>query len=97
MWLDYTLEDVERDRESHRLLGFWVITVVSDTSPLRYLIEFGETHLMGKMYDRVFVSTPVVSELSHAHAPPAVREWIAAPPNFIEMVPLEQTSAVLPG
>src|SRR6202041_1724962 len=35
--LEYTLEDVERDREIHRQLGLYMHSIVAGTTPLNYL------------------------------------------------------------
>jgi predicted HTH domain antitoxin len=42
VYLDYTLEDLERDRETHRRLGILMWLAVSDTSPINYLLQIGE-------------------------------------------------------
>jgi hypothetical protein len=36
--LEYTLEDLERDRETHRQLGMEMQSIVADTTPLNYLV-----------------------------------------------------------
>jgi len=60
--------------------------VVADSSPLRYLILLDSTHLLQHLFGRVVVPDVVAGELSATSAPVAVRDWIAEPPEWIEIV-----------
>ena len=60
--------------------------VVADSSPLRYLILFDSTQLLQHLFGRVVVPDVVAGDLSATSAPIAVRDWIAQPPEWIEIV-----------
>lgn len=60
--------------------------VVADTAPLNYLVLIGHVGLLPALFERVFVPGAVSDELHHIQAPDAVREWIAHPPAWIEVV-----------
>ncbi len=53
--------------------------VVSDTTPLNYLILIGQIDLLPRLYGQVIVPTTVVHELKHLRAPESVRSWMASP------------------
>jgi predicted nucleic acid-binding protein len=57
--------------------------VVSDTSPLCYLILIDKAELLPKLFHRVAVPQAVVDELRHEDAPDAVRDWAARLPSWI--------------
>ncbi|MBI4910828.1 MAG: DUF3368 domain-containing protein [Acidobacteria bacterium] len=60
--------------------------VVTDTSPVNYLILIGHINLLSRLFDHVFLPTAVQAELSIPIAPVQVRRWIASPPAWIEIV-----------
>jgi predicted nucleic acid-binding protein len=43
--------------------------VVSDTTPLNYLILIGAAHVLPELFGRVYAPTAVIKELSHARSP----------------------------
>ena len=57
--------------------------VVSDASPIHYLILIGEVDLLARLYGRVIVPETVASELQHGNAPRAVCDWISRPPAWV--------------
>ena len=57
--------------------------VVSDTTPLHYLILIGADSVLGKLYGQVFVPPAVMQELSHPAAPPENAAWIKSPPVWL--------------
>jgi predicted nucleic acid-binding protein len=57
--------------------------VVSDTSPLHYLILIGRDFVLEKLYGRVIVPPAVLHELGHPAAPPAVSAWAKSPPAWL--------------
>lgn len=59
--------------------------VVSDTSPLNYLILVGEEQLLEKLYGRVMIPRAVWQELQAEGAPAPVQEWRANLPAWIEI------------
>jgi predicted nucleic acid-binding protein len=60
--------------------------VVSDTSPLNYLLILGEVDVLPKLFSRVVAPPAVMAELQHVGAPDAVRNWALAPPSWLEII-----------
>ncbi len=63
--------------------------VVSDTSPINYLVLIGQINVLPTLYGRVLIPQSVYEELGALEAPETVREWRANLPSWIE-VPSEQ-------
>jgi predicted nucleic acid-binding protein len=59
--------------------------VVSDTSPLNYLVLIGQLQVLPVLFGRVIVPPAVMAELQHAGAPAVVRAWAASPPPWLEI------------
>jgi predicted nucleic acid-binding protein len=59
--------------------------VVSDTTPLNYLILIGEVGVLPLLFEKVFVPPAVVQELKHPKAPAAVSLWASSPPAWVEI------------
>jgi predicted nucleic acid-binding protein len=59
--------------------------VIADTSPINYLILIDEIGILPRLYHRVVIPEEVFAELLDDGAPPGVREWIAAHPDWIEI------------
>ncbi len=57
--------------------------VVSDASPLNYLLVIGHVQVLERLFEKVFVPPAVLGELSHARAPEPVRIWACKPPAWI--------------
>lgn len=60
--------------------------VVSDTSPLNYLVMIRAVHVLPTLFNRVLAPPAVIGELRHTAAPPCDREWVAALPGWIEVI-----------
>lgn len=60
--------------------------VVSNTSPLGYLVLIQSIDVLPELFGRVVVPETVAEELSHPKAPDGVRAWIADPPSWLDMV-----------
>lgn len=77
------------------------MTVISNTSPLRYLILIDQFELLPQLFDRVLVPQAVCDELGASVAPTIVRNWISSPPDWLEIqsvstppdVPLQRLGA----
>ena len=67
---------------------------VSNTTPLRYLIAIEQEHLLGKLFEKVFVPTAVQEELTDAKTPEMVRRWVASPPDWFEVRRVKEPSSV---
>jgi len=59
--------------------------VVSDTSPLNYLVQLGIIEILPQLYDAVIILPEVHRELTASKTPDSVREWIAMPPDWLEI------------
>jgi predicted nucleic acid-binding protein len=57
--------------------------VVSDTSPLNYLILTESVHVLPAIFGRVYAPSAVVKELSHPRSLEAVRTWASSPPEWL--------------
>lgn len=60
--------------------------VVSDTSPLNYLILIGHEDVLPSLFGQIVAPPAVIAELMHPGAPPPVRAWAATPPSWLEVV-----------
>jgi len=61
--------------------------VIADTSPINYLILIEAAEVLQGLYGSVIVPKAVVQELLAARAPSVVRDWISAPPVWLNMHP----------
>lgn len=59
------------------------MTVVSNTSPLNYLILIGRANILPKLFGQVLIPEAVLSELTSASTPQLVSEWIANKPEWL--------------
>ncbi len=57
--------------------------VVSDTSPLNYLIQIQCDHLLPALYGRVLVPAAVIREFSNVATPASVRAWLSRTPEWL--------------
>ncbi len=57
--------------------------VVSDTTPLNYLILTEAIHVLPAIFGRVYAPPAVIEELSHRRSPEAVRTWASSPPEWL--------------
>ncbi|MFA6044338.1 MAG: DUF3368 domain-containing protein [Phycisphaerales bacterium] len=63
------------------------MVVVSDTSPLNYLVLIGHADVLPQLFGRVLTVPAVVAELSHPGSPQIVRQWVSAKPAWLEVRP----------
>ena len=59
--------------------------VVSDTSPLNYLVLIGADQVLPSLFGRVLTPPEVLVEMQHAKAPPQVSAWAQNPPAWLEV------------
>ncbi len=57
--------------------------VVSDTSPICYLLLIDEIDILYRLYQKVLISTIIQQELSHSKSPIIVQNWINNPPDWL--------------
>lgn len=60
--------------------------VVSDTSPICYLLLIGEIELLPALFGRIYVPEIVAAELKHPKAPSNLQSWMGRPPAWLEIV-----------
>src|SRR4051812_47848872 len=60
--------------------------VVSDTSPLNYLVLIGHVDVLPILFDRIVAPRAVITELMHSGSPPPVQAWAITPPSWLEIV-----------
>jgi predicted nucleic acid-binding protein len=59
------------------------MTVVSNTTPLNYLILTETVDVLPAIFGRVYVPSAVIDELSHPRSPAVVRAWVSSLPAWI--------------
>jgi predicted nucleic acid-binding protein len=59
--------------------------IVSNTSPLCYLVLIGHADVLAKLYGEIHVTQKVLEELRHPDAPPSVRQWATTPPAWLKI------------
>jgi predicted nucleic acid-binding protein len=59
------------------------VTVVSNTSPLNYLLLIGEVEILHDIFKQVRIPQAVRDEMQADGAPALVRAWMQAPPNWL--------------
>lgn len=57
--------------------------VISDTSPLCYLILIGQDQILSRLFGTITIPYGVRNELQHEEAPDAVRNWMVYPPDWL--------------
>ena len=66
--------------------------IVSNTSPINYLILIGHINLLPKMFKQIIIPQEVYNELSDTAAPLPVQTWIATPPDWLKVQSINQPS-----
>jgi predicted nucleic acid-binding protein len=70
--------------------------VVSDTSPILYLLLIDQLDLLPRLYQRIIIPDVVQAEMQNPGAPLALQNWISAPPNWLEIHPVSNTANSAP-
>ena len=75
--------------------------VVSDTTPLNYLVLIEVIDVLPKLFNEVYAPAAVMDELSHVSTPEPVRSWAAHPPHWLTVrspsLHLPSTAKLHPG
>ncbi|MEM9907471.1 MAG: DUF3368 domain-containing protein [Cyanobacteria bacterium P01_D01_bin.44] len=66
--------------------------IVSNTSPINYLILIEQIELLPKLFQQIIIPEAVCNELSDTQAPEPVQSWVAAPPEWLKIQPVSQPS-----
>src|SRR5260370_15964640 len=64
---------------------------VSNTTPLRYLIAIEQEHLLGQLFEKVFVRVAVHEELTDSRTPETVRRRVLSLPSWFEVRTVQET------
>jgi predicted nucleic acid-binding protein len=67
--------------------------VVSDTTPIHYLILIGSESVLPALFESIIVPDAVRLEMLHPNAPEKVRGWIGDPPAWIRFAQPEPATA----
>lgn len=59
--------------------------VVSDTTPLNYLVLIGHIDVLPRLFGNLLVPPAVIHEMRHPKAPSAVSAWAGNLPSWIEV------------
>ena len=70
------------------------MVVVADTSPINYLVLIDQIELLPELYTRTLIPPAVLEELKHPMAPKPVRDWVAHPPRWLEVLSPESSVIV---
>ncbi|NEQ27860.1 MAG: DUF3368 domain-containing protein [Microcoleus sp. SIO2G3] len=68
--------------------------VVSDTSPICYLLLIDQIDLLQTLYSNVVIPEAVAVELSASESPPVVKNWIAQPPIWLQLRSIEMPQVI---
>lgn len=66
------------------------MTVVSDTSPILYLLLIDQLDLLPRLYQTITIPDVVQVEMQATGAPPQLQNWIADPPIWLEISPVPE-------
>jgi len=61
--------------------------VVADTTPIYYLVLIGHSGILPALFEKVSIPLAVRDEMTRPQTPPIVRQWIEAPPGWLELRP----------
>jgi predicted nucleic acid-binding protein len=61
------------------------MTIISDTTPLRYLIEIEKAYTLESLFGIVIIPQAVLNDLQRPKTPQPVKEWIVNRPAWLEV------------
>lgn len=67
--------------------------IISNTSPLRYLIAVDQVNLLQQLFEEVLIAPAVLNEPSHPSARQDVRQWIEQRPDWLRVRQLSRPPA----
>ena len=59
--------------------------VIADTGPINYLVLIGSVDLLPLLFEKVILPSAVRAELTDPDVPSLVRNWIADPPDWLDV------------
>ncbi len=66
--------------------------IVSDTSPLCYLLLIDQIDVLRELYSVVVIPQAVSDELNSPESPSVIRNWIAQPPSWLHIQTVDTSS-----
>ena len=67
--------------------------VISDASPLHYLILIRHAEVLPSLYAEVLIPDTVYGELQKQATPESVHNWIVHPPSWLHVVPVDASTS----
>jgi predicted nucleic acid-binding protein len=71
------------------------MTVVSDTSPVRYLVLVHAEQILAQLFGELVIPPRVLAELVHPHTPEVVVKWASVPPSWLKVSAPHQADPTL--
>jgi predicted nucleic acid-binding protein len=68
--------------------------VIADTGPINYLVLIGYIEILPALFERLILPSAVKDELQNPDTPGAVRDWVAALPQWLEIRHASRLDAV---
>ena len=68
--------------------------VVSDTSPICYLLLIGEIEILPQLYGQVLIPTQVYLELANPKSPSLILDWIEELPQWLRVQAVARSSTI---
>jgi predicted nucleic acid-binding protein len=59
--------------------------IVSDTPPIRYLVEIEKAYILQELFGRVIMPKAVYNDMQREKTPQKVREWVVNHPDWLEV------------
>jgi len=59
--------------------------IVSDTTPLHYLIVIERAELLAELFGSIIIPEAVFAEMAHDKTPVIVQEWLTALPSWVQV------------
>ncbi len=59
--------------------------IISDTSPINYLILINEINLLPQLFDKIIIPQAVWNELQDSGSPQDVKDWVFSNPGWIKI------------
>jgi predicted nucleic acid-binding protein len=59
--------------------------IISDTPPIRYLVEIEKAHILQSLFGRVIIPIAVYNDMQREKTPQKVKEWVANHPDWLEV------------
>lgn len=69
--------------------------VVADTSPINYLLLIGQIDLLPQLFQKIIIPEAVRDEMLDLGAPIVLQQWIAQPPNWLNIQAVSAIAADL--